>query len=68
MEMRAGSTMGIRASSALQITAAAEASLLGSMVALGCSSGKAVARMGDQVNTTVSPAVIVQGSPTVRVC
>jgi hypothetical protein len=57
MDIRAGSNMDIRGSSAVQIAAAAGASLLGSTVTLGCNNGKAVARVGDLVNTTVSPAV-----------
>jgi hypothetical protein len=70
MDLRAGSNMGMRASSAVQITAAAGASLTGSQVTLGCTNtnGKPAARAGDQVNTSVSPAVILQGSPTVSVC
>jgi hypothetical protein len=68
MDIRASSNMDLRASSAVQITGAAGASLLGSVVNLGCSSGKPAARATDQVNTTVSPALILQGSQTVRVC
>lgn len=68
MDIRASSNMDIRASSAVQITGAGGASLFGSVVNLGCSSGKPAARASDQVNATASPAVILQGSQTVRVC
>ncbi len=68
MDIRAASNLDIRASSAVQIAASAGASLIGSVVNLGCANGKPAARASDQVNTTVSPAVILQGSQTVRVC
>jgi hypothetical protein len=68
MDIKAAATMDIRASSAVQITAAATASLTGALVRLGCTNGRPAARLGDQVNTTASPAVIAQGSPTVLVC
>ena len=69
MDIRGGSTMDIRSGATVQITAAAGASLIGSLVTLGCSSnGRPIARVGDVVNTTVGPPVIVQGSPTVLVC
>lgn len=68
MYLRAGSDIDMRGSSTVQIMAAAAASLLGSRVTLGCPNAKQAARLGDQVNTSVSPAVILQGSPTVSVC
>jgi hypothetical protein len=68
MYLRAGSDIDMRGSSTVQIMAAAGASLLGSRVTLGCPNAKQAARLGDQVNTAVSPAAIVQGSPTVWVC
>jgi len=68
MYLRAGSDIDMRGSSTVQIMAAAGASLLGSRVTLGCPNAKQAARLGDQVNTSVSPAVILQGSPTVWVC
>jgi hypothetical protein len=68
VRLEAGSNLDIKASSAVQISASAGASLIGSVVNLGCSNGKPAARASDPVNTTVSPAVILQGSQTVRVC
>lgn len=68
MDIRAGSNVEMRGNANVQIKAGAGASLIGSLVKLGCDNGKGVARMGDQVNATVSPAVIFQGSPTVLVC
>jgi hypothetical protein len=46
----------------------AGSSLIGARVNLGCPGGKPVARLGDQINPSVSPPVILQGSPTVLVC
>ena len=68
MEMRAGSSLDLRASTAVGIRGDAGASLIGPTVKLGCTTGKAVARAGDQVNTGVSPAMILPGSTTVQVC
>jgi uncharacterized Zn-binding protein involved in type VI secretion len=68
MDIRGGGTVDIRSSGGAQITAGAGASLFGSVVKLGCDNGKAAARVGDQVNTSGSPTVIFQGSPTVLVC
>jgi len=68
MEVRAGSTLNLRGSAGAHIRGDGGASLVGPTVKLGCPSGKPVARAGDQVNTTVSPGVILQGSPTVQVC
>ena len=69
MDLRAGSNLDLRTNATLQIRSGAGASLTGSLVTLGCSSnGKPVARAGDPVNTGVTPAVILQGSPKVQVC
>lgn len=59
MVIRAGSNLDLR-SAAVQVRGDGGASLIGPVVKLGCPTGKAVARAGDQVNT----AVILQGSPT----
>jgi hypothetical protein len=76
VRLESGTTIDMRASSAVQMTTGslaairldAGASLTGSRVMLGCANGKPAARMGDQVNTSVTPAAIAQGSPTVSVC
>jgi hypothetical protein len=75
VRLESGTTIDMRAASAVQMTTGsaamrldAGASLTGSRVTLGCANGKPAARMGDQVNTSVSPVAIVQGSPTVSVC
>jgi hypothetical protein len=68
-DIRAGATIDIKGGSTVQITSAAEASLIGSQVTLGnCSNRMPVARAGDKINTTVSPAVILPSSTTVRAC
>ena len=84
LDIRTGTTMDIRASTTVRIMGAATAelttgyasvklepagtSLTGQTVTLGCPGGKPAARVGDVVNTGVTPAVIVQGSPKVLVC
>lgn len=68
VRLEAGSNLDIKASSAVLISASAGASLIGSVVNLGCSNGRGVARAGDQVNTTVSPPAILPGSQMVRAC
>jgi uncharacterized Zn-binding protein involved in type VI secretion len=77
VKLEAGRTMDIKGGAAVQLTTGsgtmkldAGATLTGSRVLLGCTStnGRPAARLGDQVNTTASPAVIAQGSPTVLVC
>ena len=68
MDIRSGSNVDMRGSAAVQITAGGGASLIGSLVKLGCSNGKPIARPGDRVNTTVSPPVILEGSQTVWAC
>jgi len=70
MEFRAGSSLDLRGSTAVQVRGDGGASLTGSVVKLGCgpTTGKPAARVGDVVNTSAIPAVIVQGSPTVQVC
>ncbi|MGZ8399411.1 MAG: hypothetical protein ACXWWN_10260 [Gemmatimonadales bacterium] len=64
MTIRAGSSLDLRASTAIQVRGDGGASVIGPVVKLGCTSGKAVARAGDPVNT----GVILQGSPMVQVC
>lgn len=77
VKLEAGTTIDIKGSTAVQLTTGsgamkldAGATITGARVMLGCTStnGRPAARMGDQVNTSVSPAVILQGSPTVSVC
>jgi uncharacterized Zn-binding protein involved in type VI secretion len=77
VKLEAGTTIDIKGASAVQLTTGsgtmkldAGATITGSRVILGCTSsnGRSAARLGDQVNTTASPAVIAQGSPTVLVC
>jgi len=74
MDLRSQATMDLRGSTVQMTTGAASvkldagASLLGQRVNLGCPSGKPAARVGDIVNPTVTPPVIVQGSPTVLAC
>ena len=68
VDILGGSDVNIRGNAHVQIKASGGASLLGSQVALGCDTGKAVARAGDPVNTTVSPAVILPSSTTVWAC
>ena len=63
MVIRSGSNLDLR-SAAVQVRGDGGASLIGPQVKLGCTSGRAVARAGDPVNT----AVILQGSSTVQVC
>lgn len=46
----------------------AGSSLIGARVSLGGPGGKPVARLGDQINPSVSPPVILQGSPPVLAC
>ncbi|MEO7138293.1 MAG: hypothetical protein ABI037_11305 [Gemmatimonadales bacterium] len=68
MEIRAGSNLTIRGS-ATDIMASGPASITGAQVKLGgCTNPKPVARSGDLVNTSVSPAVIVQGTQSVLGC
>lgn len=77
VRLEAGSTIDIKGAAAVQLTTGsgalkldADASLIGSRVILGCSytNGKPAARLGDQVNTSATPVVIAQGSPTVLIC
>ena len=77
VRMDAGTTMDIKGALYVQLTTGsgtmkldADATLSGSRVMLGCTSttGRPAARVGDQVNTTATPAVIAQGSQTVLVC
>ena len=70
MDIRAGSNLDLRGSAAVQVRGDGGASLTGSVVKLGCgpTTGKPAARVGDVVNASANPAVIVQGSPTVQVC
>ena len=77
LRLEAGTTLDIKGSAAVRLTTGsgamtldAGATITGSRVLLGCSStnGRPAARLGDQINTTASPAVIAQGSPTVLVC
>jgi hypothetical protein len=84
VDIRTGTEMTIRASTTLRLMGGATAelttgyasvklepagtSLTGQTVTLGCPGGKPAARVGDVVNTGVTPAVIVQGSPKVLVC
>jgi hypothetical protein len=77
VKLEAGTTIDIKGASVVQLTTGsgalkldAGATLTGSRVMLGCTStnGRPAARLGDQVNTTASPAVILQGSQTVLVC
>ena len=77
VKLEAGTTIDIKGASVVQLTTGsgalkldAGATLTGSRVLLGCTStnGRPAARLGDQVNTTASPAVIAQGSSTVLVC
>ena len=70
MDIRAGSNLNLRGSSAVEVRGDNGASLTGSVVKLGCgpTTGKPAARIADVVNTSATPAVIAQGSPTVQVC
>jgi uncharacterized Zn-binding protein involved in type VI secretion len=77
VKLEAGTTIDIKGAGTVQLTTGsgtmkldAGATLSGSRVMLGCTStnGRPAARLGDQVNTTASPAVIAQGSQTVLVC
>lgn len=68
--LKGGSYILIKSSGTAEVSGAVDAYLLGPGIALGCANAtKPAARVGDQVNTTTSPApTIAQGSPTVRVC
>lgn len=68
MQIRSGTAMDIRSSAGLDLRGDAEVSLLSQRVNLGCTNGKPAARVGDILNPTVTPPVIVQGSPTVLAC
>jgi hypothetical protein len=66
MTLQANGPMLVKGATA-EVAGAGQASLTGPLIRLGCANRPA-ARLGDQVNTAVSPAVIAQGSPTVLVC
>jgi uncharacterized Zn-binding protein involved in type VI secretion len=77
VKLEAGTTIDIKGAAAVHLTTGsgtmtldAGATITGSQVMLGCTStnGRPAARVGDQVNTTASPAVIAQGSQTVLIC
>jgi uncharacterized Zn-binding protein involved in type VI secretion len=76
VQMRGGGTVQITGDGSVQIMTGSNSvrldgtssSFTGARVNLGCPGGKPVARLGDQINPSVSPPVILQGSPTVLVC
>ena len=69
ISIRGGQTVKLEAGSTMDLKATGGASLIGSVVTLGCTgNGRPAARMGDQINTAVNPPAILQGSQTVLVC
>jgi hypothetical protein len=67
----AASNVDIRGAGTVQMGGGGAVQVTGSNVQLmttGCANGRPAARLGDQVNTSASPAVVAQGSQTVMVC
>jgi hypothetical protein len=76
IRLDSGSSIDLKGSTTIHLTTSAAslkldpatASVTGTLVSLGCTSGKPAARAGDAVNTGGSPAVVAQGSQKVLVC